>query len=636
MKHLHLLAGAALALTSAWVLAQDAPESLLPPGFDQPAPKAAPAPRAPAADPAPGGQDGGGEDRAGGYRESGSSGQSRPRSTGSGGGGGASYAGGPASAGAAPAFSPVRIPSIAELEEMTPEEFDDALGIKPTSDMPAAARRSLQHIGVLAEYEGGLPAGSLAGQNESLVRAALTGNKGRLVSRWGHILLRRALASRLDAPAGMNPADFTAYRAALLVRMGEGAVARSLVQDVDAGNYSPDLTQAALDAYVASADITGMCPAVAVHGGARKDPQWQVLQSICAAFRGEGTFAMKRLDKDLSSGTMPKIDVLLAQKYVGAAGKTRRAVKIEWDGVADMTPWRYALTIGVGLQPPAALMKNAGARYAYMTAEAPMLGLTTRAAAADRAGGAGILSSEAMVDLYSQIHADPDTTGDWDIRANLLRDAYVGADARARFAAIQQLWNGAPDPLERYSRQVLTAYAAARMPATNELAAAAPDLIASMLAAGLDRNAMQWAPFADIGGKSWALLAVAAPARSAPVSLDALEKFNADDDSENARKSAFLLAGLGGLGRLSPETATEFAAKLKVNIVGQSRWAAAIDKAAEVDNQGLVALLAGLGMQGESWSKMTPLHLYSIVSALHRVGLEAEARMIAAEAIARG
>jgi hypothetical protein len=33
---------------------------------------------------------------------------------------------------------------------------------------------------------------------------------------------------------------------------------------------------------------------------------------------------------------------------------------------------------------------------------------------------------------------------------------------------------------------------------------------------------------------------------------------------------------------------------------------------------------------------MTPRHLYYIVSALNRVGLDAEARMIAAEAVARG
>ena len=46
-------------------------------------------------------------------------------------------------------------------------------------------------------------------------------------------------------------------------------------------------------------------------------------------------------------------------------------------------------------------------------------------------------------------------------------------------------------------------------------------------------------------------------------------------------------------------------------------------------------MLAGLGMQGASWDRMTARHLYHIVSALRRVGLNAEARMIAAEAVAR-
>jgi len=41
-------------------------------------------------------------------------------------------------------------------------------------------------------------------------------------------------------------------------------------------------------------------------------------------------------------------------------------------------------------------------------------------------------------------------------------------------------------------------------------------------------------------------------------------------------------------------------------------------------------------MQGSSWDQMTPRHLYHIVRSLDRVGLSAEARMIAAEAVARG
>ncbi|MBM3596237.1 MAG: hypothetical protein FJX31_10820, partial [Alphaproteobacteria bacterium] len=44
-----IVSGIALATASGWALAQRAPESLLPPGFDDPPPVAAPAPAAPSA-----------------------------------------------------------------------------------------------------------------------------------------------------------------------------------------------------------------------------------------------------------------------------------------------------------------------------------------------------------------------------------------------------------------------------------------------------------------------------------------------------------------------------------------------------------------------------------------------------------
>jgi hypothetical protein len=519
---------------------------------------------------------------------------------------------------------------------MEPDELDELLGLKPKSDIPPAARRSLKQVGVIDHTEGGFPAGSLAGQAPELVRAALERNKGAVVSRWGHILLRRALASRLDAPAGSSPADFAAQRAALLVRMGEGEAARALVQDVDSGNYTPALIQAAMDSYALTADITGICPVISVHGSARKDADWRVLRSVCAAFQGDGTAAMAQLDRMQGDATWPKIDMLLAQKYAGAAGKARRAVKVEWDGVEDMTPWRYALTVAVGLEPPAALMAKAGPRYDYAAATAPMVPLTARAKAADRAAAAGILSSAAMIDLYGQIYAQEDLTGEWPARAEALRTAYVGDNPAARLAAMRQLWDGAPDPAARYSRQVLTAYAAARLPVSGRNAADAGDLVASMLTAGLDRNALRWAEQAEVGSPAWAMLALAAPNRSSMVPSSAIESFLDDDASDLSRKSRFLLAGLAGLGRVDAETQRDLQERLEIDLSRQTRWTRAIDRAADVNNPALVALLAGLGMQGDGWDKMTSVHLYHVVKALNRVGLGAEARMIAAEAVARG
>jgi hypothetical protein len=311
-------------------------------------------------------------------------------------------------------------------------------------------------------------------------------------------------------------------------------------------------------------------------------------------------------------------------------------VKIEWDGVSELTPWRYAFTIAVGLEPPESLLSAAAPRYTLAAATAPMLPLTTRAAAADRAAGAGVLSSAALVDLYGQIYAQEDITGEWQTRSETLRQAYIGENPAERLGAIKELWDEAGEPTVRYSRQVLTAYAAARMPASANYAADAPDLIASMLAAGLDRNAVRWSGQIESGSLGWGLLALAAPDSPGAVGSGALDGFYGADPSEGARKSRFLLAGLAGLGRIDPATAGVFAEKLEVDLGRQTRWTRMIDAAAEVNNQGLVMLLAGLGMQGEGWDKMTTVHLYHIVSALSRVGLGAEARMIAAEAVARG
>jgi hypothetical protein len=133
----------------------------------------------------------------------------------------------------------------------------------------------------------------------------------------------------------------------------------------------------------------------------------------------------------------------------------------------------------------------------------------------------------------------------------------------------------------------------------------------------------------------WALLALANP-RSQAVNSGDFGSFYSDDGSAESRKSAFLLAGLAGLGRMDDGTVANYASDLGVDFQRDSLWSQRIGQAAQANNPALVALLAGVGMQGTGWDKMTARHLYHIVAALNAVGLDAEARMIAAEAVARG
>lgn len=623
MRTWHLLAGASLAVTSAWAMAQDAPESLLPKMFSEPAPTQAPATPPPANRPAT------------------ATPATAPRSV------------------STPVVQPLpaqvppfatdsfvttdvngkstlsRLPSLEELERMSPEDFEALLGDKLDLDMPSGARRSMERIGLIDESEGGMPEASLAGQNPYLVQSAIAANRGAVFSRWGHILLRRALASRLETPAGMSPQQFLALRVGLLLRMGETDAARALLQGIDISNFTPEIGNEAFDVYQRSADFTGMCPVMSIQGSLRDDPEWNAAQAICEAFRGGGASAISKLERARVSGKLERIDSLLAQKYAGAAGRSRKAVTIEWNNVDTMTPWRYGLAIGVGLTPPESAMSGAGPMYAYATALAPMVGLERRAVAADRAGGAGVLSNAAMVDLYAQIYADGDVTGEWQKRAESLRDAYTLDAPAARFSAMQSLWNGAGGGDAAYSRQVLTAAAAARIAPSKDMEADASALIASMLAAGYDTNALAWSSIVASGSEGWGLLTLAAPGRIRSVDSGAISTYFDADESRNKRKSAFLVAGLAGLERVDQGVASRYSGEWGLQLDSTTLFTAAIDKAAAAGDPASVALLAGLGMQGANWQRMTPRYLYHIVSALRTVGLDAEARMIAAEAVAR-
>jgi hypothetical protein len=529
------------------------------------------------------------------------------------------------------------IPSAEALEAMSIDELDNLLGLKPRFDIPPAARRSLSQVGVLGQGEGGFATAAVGKQPAGLVRAVLAGTKGPLVSRWGHILVRRALASRLTAPHGMKPTEFAALRAGALNRIGEYTTARRLVQDVDTSSWTRPLTDQALRAYIGTGDFVGACPAVQLQGSRRKEPQWVMWQAICNAYAGEAALAGSQLSQAEAKKIAPRIDVLLAQRFAGASGRSQRGVRVEWGGVDELNPWRFSLANAVGETIPEGLLDNLPASYHWSGATTPAVPLEQRARYADLAAREGILSARALVDLYSQIYEDNTVEGELSDRAGILRNAYLASDPAARIAAMRELWGNVenPDQNPDYAASVLTAFAAARISPDSQHQSEAGQLIASMLSAGLDRDAKSWANVVEEGSLGWALIAVSS-AGAGTVSQSGIDSFIGSDASEDYRKSGFLVAGLAGLGRISSGDLATFAGRLDIDANRQTRWTRAIERAADVDNAAMVAFLVGLGMQGSDWSQMTPLHLFHITSALRRVGLEAEARMIAAEAVARG
>lgn len=536
----------------------------------------------------------------------------------------------------------VPLPSLAG-EEPTDEELSEELAklqeemeaqLALTQALPPSARRSLDRIGPLTENHGGYSSGSLGNIGGAYARTLVRRTGGRIISRWASLGLKKLLLSELATPQGLNGANWAAERAALLLRIGSADGAVRMVQAIDPPAATPRLLNVALDSYVASADPLGMCPLVPFAGDAAKGNQWQLIRAICSGFSGEGSAAREQIDRARRQSDMDRIDVVLAEKVVGASQNGRRAVTVQWDDVGQLTRWRFGLALTAGIEPPEALYASADRNYQAWRARAPMAPLASRVQAADMAAAMGVMSSADMIDLYGATFDDPGTDEALRDRMALLRTAYVAADVDDRVAAMQALWTRSDNAFVRYSAHILTAHAAARVAPSDDLSDYADDLIVSMVSAGFDTSAARWAQVVPQGSLGWAVLSLAVPGQS-QLSTSDVSEFFGNDQSESARKSAFLVAGLAGLGRISNADRDSLAEDLSVSFGGESRWSRAIGAAAAQGNDGLVTLLVGMGMQGNDWSAMTPRQLYHVVSALRIAGRQAEARMIAAEAVSR-
>jgi hypothetical protein len=324
---------------------------------------------------------------------------------------------------------------------------------------------------------------------------------------------------------------------------------------------------------------------------------------------------------------------------VGAGVNGRRAVTIEWDGVNQMTAWRFGLASATGVTIPTALFSTVGPHVQAWHARMPMLAAADRVGASSWAATLGVLSSAAYVDLHGAILDQADTAEIEGSTPGILRQAYVVGTVDARLSALRSLWTQPDDLRERYARLILTARAAARIPASADHASDADRLIAAMMTAGLDTSAARWAGVVadlDAGNDGWALLAVGAPRAVVDLSADRVDDYvSAQDGEAGRRKGQFLIAALAGLGRLSAADAQSLSESHDLPIAAQNPWTRAIDAAARRKQPATVALLAATGMQTREWRAVPPAFLYHIVAALRRVGREGEARMIAAEAITR-
>ena len=598
-----LAAGAALAVALP-VLGQDAPQSLLPPGFGTTPPPRAERPAAPA-QPAPG----------------------------------QAAAPGAVPAAPLPPPTPGADESVAvSSPELLPADIAKlaAAEATPPAEMPDAAKRSLELVGTRPIY-GTDAFGDADGR---FLVTLMRRMQAPIASRWAEIMLRRALVGATPAPRGEGQADWVADRAALLLRMGEADAARLLVQGVDVERFSPRLRRVAIESALATSDPQGLCPLPDGGEQVGGQPAWPMIRAICATLAGDTATANATIGRGPPNDM---IDHPLAERLVAAGGGGRRDIQVDWTAVDTLTDWRFGLASALGLAIPQNLLDGAPVWYDAWLARAPMLSAADRVAPARIAAALGVVSSQDLVDLYGRVM---DEAGDEDTSspAGRLRAAYRGDDDDARLSAMHAIWdaaaNGNGGERDRYAASILTARAAAGIVPSADQKDDVASLVASMLAAGLDVQAERWASVAEAtggadGDRAWSILAVGG--RRPVVAIDAarVRKFADRAGESGVQRSALLISALAGLGRLGDQDAAKLAARLGVTLGQSSAYGNALRRAVSARQRGTVALLVAVGMQSPAWTGVPPADFYQMISALRAVGMENEARMISAEAMAR-
>lgn len=590
-------AGAALAFPAA---SQDAPESILPPGFGDPA--TPPPPPAPQVETPP-----------------------------------ASDA--PPAPGPSPSPRPPLTITLGEGDEIGEGEEVVLVPPPPPIEMPEEARRSPVVVGTIDAAGGGFPASAFGTSHGKFLQTLMRRTDAPLPSRWAQIAMRRVLLSRIPVPRGVHPVDWVAERAWLLLRMGEADGARLLVQGVDVLDFTPKMYDVAVQAALATADPAGLCPLI--EGGRRAgNPRiWTAVGAMCAALSGEGGRAGAEIAQARRQRGGPRgIDLLLAEKVAGAGAGTRRAVTIQWDGVERLNAWRFGLANATGIVIPPALFATTGLQARAWQARAPLIALTDRLPYARTAAAMGVLSNASLVQIYSMLGDDLDVSELRDSDPGRLQTAYTGTGP-ARIAALRTLWRtGGADAA--YANHVLTAGAAARLLPASIFAGDVTDIVASLFAGGMVRQAARWSALVDgledgEADRAWAMLAVGAPERAVDAGTGRIDGFVDRDASPDKLRSRLLVAALAGLGRLDPAARDTLAETLRLPLGAANTWTRALDKAAAAGEGGTVMLLAGVGMQAPDWRRVPPHHLFRILRALRACGEDYAARMIAAEALAR-
>ena len=460
-------------------------------------------------------------------------------------------------------------------------------------------------------------------------------------------LARRLLLSDARAPRGEGSGrNLLAIRIERLVAGGETEAANQLIALAAARDGDPALARAEVDGLLLAGDNAGACARIGDAVRDDDDPFWLKGLTFCRALRAERATARLAVDLLRELGeTEDEAFFALVRALNG--DETARV-----ESLVEATPLHLAMMRAANLPIPADAVAGAPPAVLRAIAAAPNTIPDVRLDAAERAAAAGVLPAARVAQIYGGFVFEAESVagaietarfaeGSWS-NALLYRLGLERGDAVGRTEVAQAFVRRARERGGFITAAHIMEPMIATLEPSGALDFAIADLVPALLATGEAEAAATWFARADaaVAMSLWPLMQIALPPEAMPLGAAAPGAWwraqaglPADERSARAALVFTLLEALGHeIAADDWEPLFEGRLMVATDMPAAALWRGlgAAAAAGAVGETVLMALLA-LGEAGPAGAH--PTMLGAVVDALRRVGLEAEARSVALEAV---
>lgn len=460
-------------------------------------------------------------------------------------------------------------------------------------------------------------------------------------------LARRLLLSDARAPLGEGTGrNLLAIRIERLVAGGETEAANQLIALAATREGDPALARAEVDGLLLAGDNAGACARIGDAVRDDDDPFWLKGLTFCRALREERATA--RLAVDLLRELGETADEAFFALVRALNGDPTARV----ESLVEATPLHLAMMRAANLPIPADAVAGASPAVLRAIAAAPNTVPDVRLDAAQRAAAAGVLPAERVAQIYGGFVFESDAVqsaieiaryaeGAWS-NALLYRLGRERTDAVGRAEVAQAFIRRARERGGFVTAARIAASMIAALEPNRELDFAIPELVPALLATGDDEAAAKWFARANgaVATALWPLMQIARGPTAMPLAAGApgawwraLAEIPTDERFARAALVFTLLEALGHeIAASDWETLFEGRLTVAADIPAPALWRGlGTAAAAGAVGETVVMALLALGEPGPAGANATTLG--AVVEALRAVGLEAEARAVALEAV---